>query len=139
MRELKVPSLHDYRSLNEFGSALLELILKFLSWVISFVIVCEFWLNPHHVVGLARRADYSMVWLNPFIPMFQSFIPFPPVLMGEGFTNPLAVSLFGTVMAFNALLFIALHAYILINLITPDLVNSQDPHIILKSSVTRYE
>jgi TMEM175 potassium channel family protein len=55
--------------------------------------------------------------------------------MGEYSTNPLAVSLFGAVMAFNTLLFISLHAYILRNLITPDLVSSQDPHIILKSFV----
>src|SRR5206468_1583360 len=112
-----------------------ELFPKFLSWLISFVIVCKFWLNHHHILGLARHANYGMVWLNSIFLMFQSFIPFPTALMGEYSTNPLAVSLFGVVMAFNTLLFIALHAYILGNLINPDLVSSQDPHIILKSFV----
>ena len=76
-----------------------------------------------------------MLWLNSFFLMFQSFIPFPTAMMGEYATNPLAVSLFGVVMAFNTLLFIALHAYILRHLIKPDLVSAQDPHIIRKSFV----
>lgn len=76
-----------------------------------------------------------MVWLNAIFLMFQSFVPFPTAMMGEYPTNPLAVSMFGVVMAFNTLLFIALHAYILRNLIKPDLASDQDPHIIRKSFV----
>lgn len=44
--------------------------------------------------------------------------------MGEYPTNALAVSLFGGVMAVNTLLFMALHSYILRNLIKPDLVEA---------------
>jgi hypothetical protein len=38
-------------------------------------------------------------------------------------------------MAFNTLLFIALHAYILQRLIKPELADAQDPHSIRKSFV----
>src|SRR5207244_7475968 len=48
--ELKVPSLHDNGSVKELGHDLLELLPKFLSWLISFGIVCKFWLNHHHVL-----------------------------------------------------------------------------------------
>ena len=133
--ELKVPSLHDHGSVSELGHHLLELLPKFLSWLISFIIVCKFWLNHHHILGLARHANYAMVWLNSIFLMFQSFIPFPTAMMGEYASNPLAVSTFGLVMAVNTLLFIALHAYIIRNLIKPDLVNAQDPHLIRKSFV----
>ncbi len=133
--ELKVPSPHDHGSVSELGHQLLDLFPKFLSWLISFIIVCKFWLNHHHVLGLARHANYSMVWLNSIFLMFQSLIPFPTAMMGEYATNALAVSMFGIVMAFNTLLFIALHAYILRHLIRPDLVDAQDPHIIQKSFV----
>jgi uncharacterized membrane protein len=122
--ELKVPSLQDHHSVSELGHQLLDLFPKFLSWVISFIIVCKFWLNRHHVLGLARHADYSLVWLKAIFLMFQSFIPFPTAMMGEYATNPLAVSTFGVVMAFNTLLFIALHAYILRHLIKPELVDA---------------
>jgi uncharacterized membrane protein len=59
--ELKVPSLQDPHSVSELGHQLLELLPKFLSWLISFIIVCKFWLNHHHILGLAKHADYGMV------------------------------------------------------------------------------
>jgi uncharacterized membrane protein len=133
--ELKVPALHNPRSAGELAGRLIELLPQFLSWLISFVIVCKFWLNHHHIFGLARHADYSLVWLNVIFLMCQSFIPFPTALMGEHATNPLAVSFFGCVMAINTIAFIAMHRYILRHLLKPELADAQAPHIILKSFV----
>jgi uncharacterized membrane protein len=131
--ELKVPSLHDHRNVAELGRALLELLPKYLSWLISFIIVCKFWLNHHHIFGLARHATYGLVWLNSLFLMFQSFIPFPTALMGEYADNALAVSFFGAVMAANTLMFIALHAYILRNVLKPVGVGSVPRGIIGRS------
>lgn len=133
--ELKVPALHNQRSVGELAGRLIELLPQFLSWLISFVIVCKFWLNHHHIFGLARHANYSLVWLNVIFLMCQSFIPFPTALMGEHASNPLAVSFFGCVMAINTIAFIAMHRYILRHLIRPEFADLQDPHIILKSFV----
>jgi len=133
--ELKVPELHQVTSAGELAHKLLDLMPKLISWMISFVIVCKFWLNHHHILSLARHADYAMVWLNSIFLMFQSFVPFPTALMGEYAANPLGVSLFGMVMAFNTLLFMVLHAYILRNLIRPELAGTQDPNIIPKSFI----
>jgi uncharacterized membrane protein len=133
--ELKVPALQDAHSVAELGHQLRELLPKFLSWLISFIIVCKFWLNHQHIFGLARHADYTLVWLNAIFLMGQSFIPFPTALMGEYDGNPLAVSAFGVVMAVNTLLFIALHAHILKKLLKPELADAQVPHIIAKSFV----
>src|ERR671930_2133695 len=71
--ELKVPSLQDHHSVSGLSHRLLDLLPKFLSWLISFIIVCKFWLNHHHILGLARHANYSMVWLNSIFLMGQSF------------------------------------------------------------------
>jgi uncharacterized membrane protein len=133
--ELRVPVLKDHGSPSELSHELLELLPKLLSWLISFIIVCKFWLNHHHILALARHASYGMVWLNSIFLMGQAFIPFPTAMMGEYATNPLAVSLFGLVMAVNTLLFIGLHAYILRHLIKPDLASAQDPRVIRKSLV----
>jgi len=133
--ELKTPPLQEPRSAAELAHRLLELSPKYLSWLISFIILCKFWLNHHHILNLARHADYAMVWLNALFLMGQSFIPFPTALMGEYPDNPLAVSVFGLVMAFNTVLFIILHRYILGRLIKPELVHDQVPHIIRKSFV----
>jgi uncharacterized membrane protein len=133
--ELKVPALKDHASVAELAHALRDILPKFLSWLISFIIVCKFWLNHHHILGLARQADYGFVWLNSIFLLGQSFIPFPSALMGEYPDNRLAVSFFGLVFALNTLLFLALQAYIVRRLIKPELAPLQDPHGVLKGLV----
>ena len=133
--ELKLPVLKDHGSVSELAHQLVELAPKFLSWLISFIIVCKFWLNHHHVLGLAHHANYGLVWLNSLFLMGQAFIPFPTALVGEYPGNRLAVSLFGVVFALATLLFIAVHAYVVRRLIKPDLAAAQDPHGILKGFV----
>jgi uncharacterized membrane protein len=133
--ELKVPALKDHGSVSELAHQLVELMPKFLSWLISFIIVCKFWLNHDHILGLARHADYGFVWLNAIFLMGQSFIPFPTALVGEYSRNPLAVSIFGIMFAINTLLFLALQAYILRRLIKPELAAQQDPHAIVKGFI----
>jgi uncharacterized membrane protein len=133
--ELKVPVLKDHHSVSELAHALIEQLPKFLSWLISFIIVCKFWLNHSHVLGLARHADYGFVWTNSMFLMGQSFIPFPTALLGEYAGNPLAVSFFGCVFALNTVLFIALNQYIVRRLIKPELARLQDPHGFAKSFI----
>lgn len=133
--DLKIPELHEPKNVAELCQSLMELAPRFFSWLISFIIVCKFWLNHHHILRLAKNATYGMVWLNSIFLMFQSFVPFPTALMGQYPGNPLAVSFFGVVMAFNTLLFIALHAYILRNVMKPDEADKQIPHIICKSFI----
>jgi len=131
--ELKVPTLHDRTSTSELSHQFVDLAPKFLSWLISFIIVCKFWLNHHHLLTFARHATYGLVWLNSIFLMGQAFIPFPTALMGEYSMNPLAVGLFGIVMAANTLLFIALQSYIIRNLIRPEMVGAVVPHLTRKS------
>jgi uncharacterized membrane protein len=133
--ELKVPHLKDHASVAELAGQLVELAPKLMGWLISFIIVCKFWLNHSHLLSLARHADYGMMWLNSIFLMGQSFIPFPTAMVGEYPTNRLAVSLFGVVFAVNTLLFIALNVYITRRLLKPELVDKQDPHALLKSMV----
>ena len=133
--DLKIDHLNDVHSVREAWQTLAGQFPKFISWLISFVIIGKFWLNHHHILGLARHANYGMVWLNLIFLMFQSLVPFPTAFMGAYPENPVAVSLFGVVMAFNTLIFITLHAYILRHLLKPELAGTQDPHIIRKSFV----
>ena len=131
--ELHVPELHHSSSVSELAQGLRDLLPKFFSWLVSFIIVCKFWLNHHHLLNQAAHADYGMVWLNSIFLMFQSFVPFPTALMGEHPDNPLAVSLFGVVMAFNTVLFIVLQRYILRHLAKPEATATSVPGLLLKS------
>jgi uncharacterized membrane protein len=133
--DLKVPELAHHSSAAELCAALKAQLPRFLSWLISFIIVCKFWLNHHHIMNQARSANYALIWINSLFLMFQSLIPFPTALMGEYADNALAVSMFGVVMALNTVLFISLHTYILKHLLKAEYVEQQVPHIIRKSFI----
>jgi uncharacterized membrane protein len=133
--ELKVPPLKDHASVAELMHQLIELLPKFLSWLISFIIVCKFWLNHHHLLSLAGRADYGLAWINSLFLMGQSFIPFPTALVGEYPDNKLAVSAFGVVFALNTCLFLALYAYVVRHLIKPEHASRQDPRAVVKGLI----
>lgn len=133
--ELKVPHLADVTSVGELGHRLIELMPKFVSWLIGFIIVCKFWLNHHHLLGLARHANYGMMWLNSLFLLGQSFIPFPTALAGEYPHNALAVSFFGLVFALNTFLFLLLNAYIRRNLLKPELAATRDPNAVIKGLI----
>src|SRR5262245_24255096 len=124
--EFRVPALQNPTSASELGGQLVAMLPKLLSWVISFVIVCKFWLNHHHILRFATHATYGMVWINSIFLMFQSFIPFPTAMIGDYPNNPLAVSFFGIVMALNTLLFIGLQAYINRKLLKPEMAHLVD-------------
>ena len=53
--ELKVLLLRQHERVLELIQGLRELLPKFLSWLISFVIVCQFWLKQHHLLTFARH------------------------------------------------------------------------------------
>jgi len=133
--ELKVPQLKDVTSVGELGHALVELAPKFVSWLISFIIVCKFWLNHHHLLGLARHANYGMMWLNSLFLLGQSFIPFPTALAGEYPHNALAVSFFGIVFVLNTFLFLLLNAYNRRNLLKPEFAARQDRNAVTKGLI----
>lgn len=133
--QFAVPVIHHPQSVSELANALVSLLPKLASWFISIVIICKFWINHYYIFKLARKANFALVWINCFFLMSQSFIPFPTALMGEYYQNPLAVSLFGVVMAWNTVMYILLHEYINRNLIKSEFENAQDPHIIKKSFI----
>jgi uncharacterized membrane protein len=133
--DLKVPVLTNPADVGELWQGLVAQLPRFLSWLISFIIVCKFWLNHHHVLGMARHADYGMVWINSIFLMGQSFIPFPTALIGQYSENALAVSIFGLVFALNTVLFIALQSYIQQRLLKPELTEQQDQNLFAKSFI----
>ena len=133
--DLKVPVLTNPADVGELWQGMIAQLPRFLSWLISFIIVCKFWLNHHHVLGMARHADYGMVWINSIFLMGQSFIPFPTALIGQYSENVLAVSIFGLVFALNTVLFIVLQSYIQRRLLKPELVEQQDPNLFAKSFI----
>lgn len=114
--ELKPPLLSAARHADAgaLAGGLLALLPKFLSWVVSFFIICVTWENHHRVLGMFQRIDHGVFWLNANLLLWLSFIPFPTALIGDFFRNPAALCFFGLALgvataSFSLLRFYGLH------------------------------
>lgn len=55
---------------------------KLLSFVISFLVIGQFWVSHHRLFMLVRRYDQRLLWLNLLFLLTVSFMPFPTALVG---------------------------------------------------------
>lgn len=110
--EIKVPHIEQHNSTEALLTALQSLLPKFLSWVISFLVIAVIWVNHHRMLELVEKVDHSFFWLNANLLLWTSFIPFPTALMGDYAHNPLAVSFFGIVLSLTAMAFTLMRRYL---------------------------
>lgn len=110
--DLKVPSLVQNASVSITIAALFNELPQFLSFAMSFVIVCIFWVNHHEFFSALRGADRQFLWLNNMLLFWLCFIPFPTAFIGRYPTNLVAVMLFGIVLFFAASSFSLMTYYV---------------------------
>ena len=118
--EIKIPYMITMVSSTELVVALKKILPVLFSWVVSFLIIGTFWLNHHNILGMAKKADYAMVWMNTIMLLFASLIPFPTHLMGAYPRIPLAVASLGIVMFFASGALIWLYYYVVKNYLRDD-------------------
>jgi len=78
-------------------AALLPLLPKFLSYILSFVFIGIYWNNHHHLLQAAKGVNGSILWANMHLLFWMSTIPFTTSWMGEHFA-PTPVAIYGAVL-----------------------------------------
>jgi uncharacterized membrane protein len=101
--EIKVPAIQNRTDVNELMASLLAIVPKFLSWIISFFMVCIIWVNHHRIFESISRITHRLFWYNAFLLLCCAYIPFPTALMGDYPQNPLSFCIFGIVMGMMGL------------------------------------
>ena len=81
--ELKFPEHAGIHTAADLAQAMVHLSPKFLSWVISFMVLAVFWIAHHRTFNHVRRVNARLVGLNVFQLAFVSLMPFCTVLTGE--------------------------------------------------------
>lgn len=132
--EIRVPHIETGDSIHELFSAMIHLLPKIVSWMISFLIVCVVWVNHHRLFQVFKEITAPLFWLNANLLLWVSFIPFPTALMGDYPRNKLAVSHFGLVLALMGASFVSLRFYIWRN---PEVLNRELSKEELRLGVTR--
>lgn len=103
--EIKVPHLQSPESAEDALRGLFGLAPKFLGYVLSFLFIAVFWINHHRFFQLVERVDNGLLWLNMFLLLAMSFIPFPTALIGEYPWNGMALALFAVALMVAGLSF----------------------------------
>jgi uncharacterized membrane protein len=93
--EIKVPALEGAAAAKELPHQLLALWPKFAAYAISFVTLGVYWVGHHLQFASIHRADRNLLWINILFLLCTGFVPFTTALMGEYWTEPLPVVLYG--------------------------------------------
>jgi uncharacterized membrane protein len=74
--------------------ALTEMKFKFLSYVISFLMLGIYWGNHHHLIHTIKEVNSSIMWANLHLLFWLSLMPFATAWMGENHFDKLTVAVY---------------------------------------------
>jgi uncharacterized membrane protein len=97
----------DGLSPTELSAQLLDLWPKFLSYVISFLVILMYRMAHLGVFRSIKRYDRGLIWLTSLFLMCVALLPYPTSLLGEKGENQLAVVIHAASLAVARLLLTA--------------------------------
>jgi uncharacterized membrane protein len=109
--EIHVPQVQGKDISAALAHNLLAMAPKFLTYILSFVLVCIWWVAHHHLFHVLKRSDRGLLWLNSLFLLWLAFIPFPTALMGDYPGERIAVMGYGTVSTLAGVSFTAMRYY----------------------------
>jgi uncharacterized membrane protein len=68
---------------NALGPAIVHILPKIVSYVLSFAIIGVYWIGHHYYFKHVRKTNGVFTWLNILLLMLIGFLPFPTSLIGE--------------------------------------------------------
>ena len=86
--EFKMPEGHDVEALR-------PLLPVLLSYILSFILVANYWNNHHHTFHIATEVNGRILWANAHLLFWLSLIPIATIWMGENISYPLPIAVFG--------------------------------------------
>jgi len=89
--DIRVP---DVRA-EALGNALMHLLPRVFTYIMSFAVVALYWLVHHRMSDLVRHVDGPLVWLNMLWLLFVSVIPFPTALLGRYPLQAIPIAVYG--------------------------------------------
>jgi uncharacterized membrane protein len=92
--DLKLPE-HLGGDHAQVVASLLALLPHVDDYVISFVVLCVFWLAHLRLLARLRDVDATFVWLNLAFLLFTTFVPTLTSLIGNNADRPIAAILYG--------------------------------------------
>ncbi len=109
--DIRVPDIPEGLVAEQLPQRLYELWPKYVSYVLSFMVILMYWMAHHSAFRAIRRYDRALIWLNSLFLMCIAFLPFPTSLLGEYGNHQLAVVIYAGSLAVARLLLAAVWWY----------------------------
>lgn len=106
--EIKVPHGVEFADLK-------PLILKFLSYVLSFIYVGIYWNNHHYLIHSLTKINGKILWANLHLLFWLSLIPVATGWMGENNFAKASMTLYGVVLLLSSIAYFILQRIIIIS------------------------
>lgn len=122
--EIRLPDIARLGN-AELLKELLSIWPRYLSFMISFLVIGNFWLIHHRQFRYIERYDNHLIFINLFVLMAIAFIPFPTVMISEN-GNRTATIFYAMTMCVVGLLLTLLWLYASSRrrLVSPDLASA---------------
>jgi uncharacterized membrane protein len=109
--EIRVPVVHGPDISAELAQGLTAMTPKFLVYILSFLLVCIWWVAHHQLFYVIRKADRGLLWLNCLFLLWLTVIPFPTALMGDYPHERIAVMCYGMATTLAGMSFCLMRYY----------------------------
>ena len=93
--QLRIPVTKDVDSAGDLWRALGIDGGELTSYLISFLVIAQFWLVHHRILRTMRGHSEGLAWRNFAFLLTLTLMPFTSDLMGRYSDNPLSITLFG--------------------------------------------
>ena len=80
--EIKAPHITDN---NEIASSFNELIPKFISFFVGFIVIAIYWKAHHHLFGYVKKYTDKLIWMNLLFLLSIVLMPFSSAFYSENF------------------------------------------------------
>jgi uncharacterized membrane protein len=97
--QLQIPMTHTLESHSHSPSALWHALdvdgAELTSYLVSFLVIAQFWLVHHRILRTMRGHSEGLAWRNFAFLLTITLMPFTSDLLGRYGENPLSITLFG--------------------------------------------
>lgn len=111
---------------------LIKLAPKFISYVISFLMLAIMWVNHHQLFHQIKHTDRKLLWYSIHLLFWMSIIPFGTNFIGANFKLWEASFFYGIIFFMSALSFTLLRNYVIKKDLLHDNI-SKDAHIKIRN------
>lgn len=111
--EIKAPEIHSGMNLSDMTDQLLNLVPKFIGFIISFFVIAIYWRSHHRMFSFIKDYDDKLIWLNFFFLFSIILMPFSSAYYSDNTMYSLPFWFYALNITLTGMLNYAMLAYII--------------------------